>query len=208
MEMCNVFDRMALAATKPAVDFAAKQLARRGITADQVTATCFVLGMASVLIIALGHSHLALLPMVAGRVCDGLDGAVARAQDRQTDRGAFLDIALDFVFYASVPLAFALADPAQNALAGAVLLAAFISTGTSFLAFAIMAEKRGLKSAEYPSKSFYYLGGLTEGVETIAIFIAMCLWPQHFAGLALFYAALCALTTATRILAGWRTFAG
>ncbi len=201
-----MFDKIALAASKPAVDFVARQLARRGISADQVTATCFGLGMASAITIALGHPAVALVPMLAGRACDGLDGAVARAQSQQTDRGAFLDIALDFIFYASVPLAFALADPPQNALAAAVLLAAFIGTGTSFLAFATIAEKRGLKSTGYPTKSFYYLGGLTEGAETIAMFVAMCLWPQHFVGLALFYAALCMLTTATRILAGWTTF--
>jgi hypothetical protein len=35
-----------------------------------------------------------------------------------TDRGAFLDITLDFLFYASVPLAFALADPARQRAAG------------------------------------------------------------------------------------------
>ena len=91
-----------------------------------------------------------------------------------------------------------------TAVAGAaVLLAAFVCTGTSFLAFAVMAEKRGLKSTVYPSKSFYYLGGLTEGTETILCFLAMCLWPQHFAGLAYFYAVLCAVTSATRPPSRW-----
>ncbi len=202
-----MFDRMALALSKPLVDFGARQVAKRGISAVQVTLACFALGMFSALLIAVGHEGIALIPMLAGRACDGLDGAMARLQNQQTDRGAFLDIALDFLFYAAVPLAFALAAPAQNALAGAVLLAAFLGTGTSFLAFATIAEKRDLKSTAYPTKSFYYLGGLTEGAETIAIFVAMCLWPAHFAGLAYFFAALCAVTIATRIVAGWRTFA-
>ena len=201
-----MFDRVALALSKPLVDFGARQVAKRGISADQVTLACFALGMASALLIAVGHEGIALIPMLAGRACDGLDGAVARLQNQQTDRGAFLDIALDFVFYASVPLAFALAEPTQNALAGAVLLAAFLGTGTSFLAFATIAEKRGLKSTAYPTKSFYYLGGLTEGSETIMIFVAMCLWPTQFAALAYFYAVLCAMTTATRVFAGWSMF--
>jgi hypothetical protein len=67
------------------------------------------------------------------------------------------------------------------------------------LAYAIIAEKRGLKNTEYPTKSFYYLGGLTEGTETVACFLAMCFWPQHFAALAYFYAALCLITTITRL---------
>jgi phosphatidylglycerophosphate synthase len=200
-----MFDRIALKITKPVVDATARQIVKRGINADQVTLVCFVLGMTSALFIMFGHFQLALLPLVLGRICDGLDGAVARLTI-QTDRGAFMDIALDFLFYASIPLAFAIAMPEPNALAGAVLLAAFIGTGTSFLAYATLAEKRGEKSTAYPSKSFYYLGGLTEGTETIAVFVLMCLFPQHFALLAYIYASLCTLTTATRILAGWQNF--
>ena len=64
------------------------------------------------------------LPLLLNRALDGLDGALARLS-RVTDRGAFLDIGLDFVFYAAIPLAFAVSDPAANALAAAVLLAAF-----------------------------------------------------------------------------------
>jgi phosphatidylglycerophosphate synthase len=201
-----MFDRIALKATKPIVDATARQIANRGISADQVTLACFVFGMISALMILLGYFELALFPLLLGRICDGLDGAVARLTV-QSDRGAFMDIALDFLFYASIPLAFAIAVPELNALAGAVLLAAFVGTGTSFLAYATLAEKRGEKSTAYPSKSFYYLGGLTEGTETIAIFVLMCLFPQHFALLAYIYASLCTLTTATRILAGWQNFA-
>lgn len=51
-----------------------------------------------------------------------------------TDAGGFLDISLDFLFYALVPFGFILADPTHNALAGGWLLFAFIGTGSSFLA--------------------------------------------------------------------------
>ena len=64
----------------------------------------------------------------------------------------------------------------------------------------------GKKSTSYPSKGFYYLGGLTEGFETVLCFVAMCLWPEHFAAIAYVYAAMCSLTTLTRILAGWQAF--
>ena len=134
---------------------------------------------------------------------DGLDGAVARLT-QPTDRGAFLDIALDFLFYASIPLAFAVADPAANGLPAAVLLAAFVGTGSSFLAFAVLAERRGLHSTAYPAKGLYYLGGLTEATETLVCFALMCLFPQHFALWAYGFAALCALTTVTRLMAGWK----
>jgi phosphatidylglycerophosphate synthase len=137
------------------------------------------------------------------RLLDGLDGAVARAST-PTDRGGFLDITLDFLFYAAIPLGFAFADPAANALPAAVLLASFIGTGSSFLAFAALAEKRRLADTALPGKSFYFLGGLTEATETIAAFAAMCLWPQWFGPIAYGFAALCAITTALRIGWGWQ----
>ncbi len=130
-----------------------------------------------------------------------------RARRMPTDRGAFLDITLDFLFYASVPLAFAITDPAANALPAAVLLAAFIGTGSSFLAFAVLAERRGLASAAYPDKGLYYLGGLTEASETLICFALMCVWPERFAWWAYGFAVLCGVTTVARIVGGARALA-
>ena len=200
-----MLDRHAMKLMKPVIDWTAQEIKNQGYTADQVTFTGFGLGLFAALCIALGFYTFAIVPLLASRALDGLDGAVARA-GVATDRGAFLDIGLDFLFYGAIPLAFGVANPDSNALAAATLLAAFVGTGSSFLAYAVIAEKRGLKSTEYPTKSFYYLGGLAEGTETIACFLAMCLWPHHFASLAYFYAALCLITTATRLLAGWKTF--
>jgi phosphatidylglycerophosphate synthase len=184
----------------------AQALAARGVCADQVTLAGFALGVLALPALWAGQWPLALVLIVLNRVADGLDGAIARIVG-PTDRGAFLDIALDFLFYALVPLGFALADPARNALPAAVLIAAFVGTGSSFLAFASIAAKRGLQAGAYPAKGIYYLGGLTEGAETIAIFVAMCLWPVAFPALALLFAAACLLTTLTRWLIGWRAFA-
>lgn len=197
-----MFDRWLAAPLQRPLQVVARRLARAGVRADAVTLAGFGLGLAAAAAIALQRPLLGLALIAASRLCDGLDGALARAT-AATDRGAFLDIALDFLFYASIPLAFALADPAANALPAAVLLAAFIGTGSSFLAFAVLAERRGLGSAAYPNKGFYFLGGLTEASETLACFAAMCLWPAAFPVLALGFAALCALTTATRLWAGW-----
>jgi phosphatidylglycerophosphate synthase len=198
-----MLDRYALALLRPGLTRAAQTLARRGIGADAVTWIGFGFGMAAALAIANRLYLAGLALLLAGRLADGLDGAIARAT-RPSDRGAFLDITLDFVFYASIPLAFAIADPARNALAAALLLAAFCGTASSFLAFAVMAERRGLASADYPSKGFFYLGGLTEGTETIACFALMCLVPRHFAWWAGGFAVLCGFTIVTRLVGGWR----
>jgi phosphatidylglycerophosphate synthase len=191
---------------RPAMDGAARRLVAGGVGADAVTWAGFGLGIVGAVSIALKQPFLGLGLLLSSRLCDGLDGAVARLT-RPTDRGAFLDITLDFLFYASVPLAFAIADPAANALAAAVLLAAFIGTGSSFLAFAALAAKRGMTSVAYPNKGIYYLGGLTEAGETLLCFAAMCLWPSMFALLAYTFAVLCLLTLATRVWGGCRMLA-
>ncbi|MGM9426148.1 CDP-alcohol phosphatidyltransferase family protein [Hydrogenophaga sp. MI9] len=198
-----MLDKAVQAALRPALNRAAAVLVRMGIGADTVSLAGFAAGMAAALAIALQHPLAGLGLLLLSRLLDGLDGAVARAT-QPTDRGGFLDITLDFLFYAAIPLAFAVADPLRHALPAAVLLASFIGTGSSFLAFAVLAEKRQLTDTSLPGKSFYFLGGLTEATETIATFAAMCLWPAWFPALAYGFAALCAVTTALRIGWGWQ----
>ena len=175
-----------------------------GISANQITLGGFILGLFSLPALAFEHYGLALFFIIVNRLFDGLDGAVARRQGI-TDCGGFLDITLDFLFYSLIPFGFVLADPQQNAIAGAFLIFSFIGTGSSFLAFAIMAGKRNIESPVYKHKSLYYIGGLTEGTETIACFVLFCLLPQYFDVIAWIFGSLCWITTATRIWAGYHT---
>ena len=184
----------------------AKILAQWGVKADQITLLGFVVGVMVVPALAFQAYFLALLLLLINRFADGLDGAVAR-QTNPTDRGAFLDISCDFLFYALFPLGFAFADPV-NALPTAVLITSFVGTGSSFLAYAVIAGKRGETTPSFPQKGFYYLGGLTEGFETIVLFIFMCLLPDHFPEFAYLFAAACCMTTLSRWYKGWRAFSG
>ncbi len=184
----------------------AKWLAAQGINANALTITGFVAGMLAVLSIAFQRYELGLALILVNRVFDGLDGAVARLTN-PTDRGAFLDIALDFFFYAAVPVGFALADPTANALPASVLLLSFVGTGSSFLAFAAIGQRRGLPPPQFPQKGILYLGGLTEGAETIAFLVLACLLPAAFPVLALVFAAFAMLTTIARWRWGWIAFA-
>ncbi|WP_374441090.1 CDP-alcohol phosphatidyltransferase family protein [Stella sp.] len=184
-----------------------RRLAAAGVPADAVTIAGFAVGLAVLPLLAAGAFAWALAAILANRALDGLDGAVARAAG-PTERGAFLDIALDFLFYAAVPLGFALAAPPANALPAAFLLFAFVGTGSSFLAFAALAARRGLVETRLAGKGIRYLGGLTEGTETILCFVAMCLWPDAFPALAWGFGGLCLVTTATRWWTGWRALGG
>jgi phosphatidylglycerophosphate synthase len=176
-----------------------------GIGADQVTWIGFGLGMVAAAAVASGHMTVALCFIVLNRLSDGLDGAIAR-QVGATDRGAFLDISLDFVFYAAIPLAFAFADPGHNALPAACLLAAIVANGGAFLAFSLLAAKRGMTTQAQGQKSIYYVAGLAEGGETIAAFSLACIFPEAFPIIASLFAALTAVSAGARIIAGWRGF--
>ncbi len=168
-----------------------------GVSPDWITVTGFIIGLGAPLALWMEHYIAALIFIIVNRIMDGLDSAVAR-QMGVTDRGGYLDIVLDFLFYAGVVFGFALAQPEQ-AIYAALLMFAFMGTASSFLAFAIFAEKRGLQTTMRGEKSLYYLGGLTEGSETIITFILMCLAPLYFWFIALVFAILCFLTTATRV---------
>ncbi|MBU2865043.1 CDP-alcohol phosphatidyltransferase family protein [Reinekea forsetii] len=201
-----MLDRWSLKIIKPALGNTAKQLNKLDIKANHVTVTGFFIGMLSIPLLAFEHYNWALVALVLNRLADGLDGELARLQSA-TDTGAFLDIVLDFIFYSGIVFGFALANPDTNALAACALIFSFMGTGASFLAFAIFAERRQLASMTYPSKGFYYLNGITEGTETIAFFVLMCIWPMHFAILAWIFTGLCAVTTVIRVRSGVFTLA-
>ena len=190
----------------PPVERLAGVLARAGINADAVTLAGFALGALAAGAIALQWYGAGLVLILVSRLCDGLDGAVARASGGGTDRGGYLDIVLDFAFYGLIPLGFVLADPAANGVAGAVLLTAFYVNGASFLAFALVKEKRGVTDMARGRKSFIYSIGLMEATETLATFVLACLFPAWFAIIALTAAGLTILTTLVRISEAWGAF--
>ncbi|WP_186392655.1 MULTISPECIES: CDP-alcohol phosphatidyltransferase family protein [unclassified Pannonibacter] len=200
-----MIDARLLPLQRAALQPLARILARRGVSADRLSITGFLAGLAAFAALCFGQWLPALLLILLNRLLDGLDGAVARIHG-PTDRGAYLDIALDMVFYALIPLGFAIQAPQDHALPAAVLIVSFVGTGSSFLAFSAVAAKRGRKAPEFPTKGIYYAGGLAEGFETIAVFAAMCLFPGHFAVIAYGFAALCGLTTLIRWRQGWVAF--
>ncbi|WP_374426635.1 CDP-alcohol phosphatidyltransferase family protein [Tabrizicola sp.] len=188
------------------LDRGGRWLAARGASADAVTLVGLVLGLASAMLVALGYSGALVAALVlASRLADGLDGAVARARGK-SDFGGYLDIVCDFTFYGAIPLAFVLADPANNGAAGAFLLAAFYVNGATFLGYAILAEKRGMETRSRGEKSLYFTAGLLEGTETILFFLLIVLVPGLFVPAAWIFGALCLVTASARMALAVRTF--
>ena len=202
-----MFDAALRRVIDPPLDRIGRRIAALGVSANAVTLAGFAVGLSALPLLATERYGLALAAIFVNRLFDGLDGAVARHVGK-TDFGGYLDIVCDFIFYAGVVFGFALARPGENALAAAFLVFSFVGTGSSFLAYAILAAKRGVTTEIRGSKTFYYLGGLTEGTETALLFVVLCLIPRSFPVLAVIFGVLCWVTTLTRIIAARRAFRG
>lgn len=189
----------------PPLNWLGREIARAGISANMVSLIGLAFGLAAAAAIVLELFLLAILLIMASRLADGLDGAVARAS-HVTDFGGYLDIVCDYVFYASIPLAFVALDPEAHGIAGAFLLLSFYVNGGSFLGFSILAEKKQMRSTAHGVKSLYFTGGLLEGTETIAFFVLLCLIPHFFASLAWGFGFLCIITAIARVLLAARIF--
>jgi len=200
-----MLDRYARTLIDPPLNHIGRGLAVRGVTANGVTLVGLAFGILAALSIAMGAPCLALIPLLASRLADGLDGAVARASEK-TDFGGYLDITVDFLFYGMIPMAFVWLSPATNGAAGAFLLASFYFNGASFLGYAILAEKHGHKTTAQGQKSLYYSNGILEGTETIAFFVLLCLLPTYFAPLSWAFGALCFATATLRLYAAKQIF--
>lgn len=181
----------------PALNRVAARVASGGVGANTLTVWGAVIGLGAAVAVSQSSFGLALALIAANRVIDGLDGAVARI-DGPTEFGGYLDSLADFLFYVSVPVAFGLAN-SVNQMAALLLVASFTLTAVSFLAFAAIAARKRRDSA-HGSKALIYSTGLMEGGETIAFFMAFCLFPAYFVVLALVFAGLCLLTVTQRIL--------
>ncbi len=202
-----MLDAAARRVIDPPLNALGRRLAARGISADAVTLAGLALGLVAAGLVAAGLPGPALLPLLASRLADGLDGAVARA-GRGSDFGGYLDIVADFLVYGAIPCAFVLHDPGANGAAGAFLLLSFYVNGATFLGYAVMAERHGQTTSARGVKSLYFSAGLLEGTETIAFLMLLCLWPAGFVPLAWAFGVLCFLTAVQRVWAARRVFGG
>jgi len=201
-----MFDPLLRKLIDPPLARLGRRLAGWGVAPAGVTLLGWSIGLATVPLLITHQWGWAALALATNRFLDGLDGWVARAKPAaQHDGGAYLDVVADFTFYSAFVLGFGLSAP-ERLEPALVLMFSFMGTASSFLGYAALAAKHGYNTSLRGPKAIYYLGGLTEGGETIAVFVTMLLFPQWFTELAYGFAAACGLTTLTRTWAGWRTF--
>jgi phosphatidylglycerophosphate synthase len=194
-----LFDTRLRKLIDPPLNRIAELLVRGGVGANSITLAGAVLAIPLFYALIAQNWLLALLLLLANRLLDGLDGAVARLRGPSA-WGGYLDSLCDYLFYIAVPLGFAFAAPA-NELSALILTASFTLTAVSFLALGAIMAGRDLGHGD---KAFTYSTGLMEGGETIAFYVAMCLFPALFPQFALVFALLCLATVGQRL---WKAHA-
>lgn len=173
-----------------------------------MTLAGFAVGLGSGLAAALGAYGWGLGLWLLNRFLDGLDGTLARLQRRQSDLGGYLDMLLDVVVYAIVPLGLAFH---QRSLLGyaflALMLASFYINLCSWMYLAGLLEKRQ-KTGENPLcrrkeeelTSLRMPAGIIEGSETILFYGLFFLFPEHMVVLFGLMAILVLLTALQRLI--------
>ena len=170
----------------------ANLLHEKSVNANMITVFGFVIGMMAINFLALNMYFEALICILTNRFCDVLDGAVARIEGI-TKFGIFLDLCLDFVFYAGVIFGFALADPYENAVSACFLLFGFTASSSALLAYGLVTHNSSKKTDKQKLESPFYLGGLAQGFETVCAFVLLCIMPFAFLPIAIALGCWCIL---------------
>lgn len=184
---------------------AAKQLHKLGITANMISIIGFIIGLLAINFLAMSNFVAALICILLNRLCDALDGALAR-HTKITEFGIFLDATLDYVFYAGLIFGFALANPYENAVVATFLLFAFTSSACAMLAYAIVAYKNNARQKLEIAKSPFYLGGFAQGFETFVGMILLCIIPFCFMPIAIILGVLCFIKACSVVVAAYYNF--
>lgn len=176
----------------------------RRVSPMAVTIAAFVAGMMAALFAARAMEGAALAAWIMNRVLDGFDGTLARTQKTQSDLGGYVDLLLDFIVYAAIPIALVAAAPVARwptlAVSALVLLGVFYVNAASWMYLAAVLEKRGtgarsrgeLTSVAMPE-------GLIGGTETVVLYTLFFVLPAHLGLLFTLMSVLVSITIGQRL---------
>ena len=204
-----MFDRSIQRLTQKPLSFLGKFLLKI-FKPNQITFIGFFFGIVMCFLIFIHSYFLAILFLFLNRLCDGLDGVMAR-QTSPSPLGAYLDIILDFIIYAAFVLVFSLQNEI-NLLTGVFLLFSYICTGTTFLTQAIIQPQLDYSQQDHDyvkdeiPKSFIYASGLIEGSETIFFMFICLILPKAFPILGFLFGILCLITAIARVIIFYKKY--
>ncbi|MFN7984119.1 MAG: CDP-alcohol phosphatidyltransferase family protein [Vicinamibacterales bacterium] len=197
----DLFDRY----LRPLKDRALAPLSRLAgprISPNVITGVGFVLGLGSAGAAYEGGRSLGLMLWLLNRLLDGLDGTQARTHGRSTAFGGYLDIVLDFVVYAAVPIGLVTGAGSARPLtiSALLMLASFYINAASWMYLAaILEQRRQGVSATGEATTITMPSGLVGGTETVVFYVAFFLWPSSLTMLFTVMTTLVMLTVLQRL---------
>ena len=179
------------------------------IKPNHMTILGFIFGLFMCVFVFFQFYLSALILLMLNRLCDGLDGTMARLTI-PAPLGGYLDIVFDFTIYSGFVLAFGLSN-SNYTIISMILLFLYIGTGTTFLAKAALQSQLDKipESSELDNelpKSFYYASGIIEGTETIVYMVLCLLLPNFYIFLSILFGILCLITFISRVIVCYKEF--
>ena len=169
----------------------------------QLSAVGVVMGIITAVFLFQQQYALGLLFWGLNRLFDGLDGIVARATDRASDFGGYLDIVFDFIVYAIIPIALVLGDVGAGDVrtpALIFLLTTYYVNSASWMYLAAILEKRDCGKPADRLTSITMPAGLVGGTETIIFYTTFILFPSYIFWLFLAMGSLIVITIGQRLV--------
>ena len=135
-------------------------------------------GAATAVVLVYRLYSIAFVLWFFNRVFDGLDGTVARMSATQSDLGGYVDILVDFVVYALIPIGLVWGRPSAPGFNALIfLLATYYVNAASWMYLSAILEKRSLSQAEKLT-TVNMPPGLIGGAATILFYSLFIVLPQ------------------------------
>jgi len=147
----------------------------------------------------------ALIFWILNRLFDGLDGAIARIHQRQTDLGGYIDILSDFIIYAAIPISLVVSAPTiERYFCLTLMISTFYVNAASWMYLSAILEKQkqGSKTSREDT-AVIMPTGLVGGTETILMYSLFFMMPERIAVLFSIMSILVGLTICQRLI--WAT---
>jgi phosphatidylglycerophosphate synthase len=174
----------------------------RSVSPNLISVIALLFGLGAAVAAWRGTFGVGLALWITNRVTDGLDGTVARQAERQTDFGGYLDILLDFVVYAAIPVGFAIGSGVPSVLGSATILeGAFFVNACSWMYLSAVLEKRQSGAASRGELTTVTMPpALVAGFETIVFFALFFLFPDRLTVLFSIMAAMVGVNIVQRLV--------
>lgn len=170
---------------------------RLRLTPNDITLIGCGFGLLAAVFVACGMNLTALLIWWLGRLFDGTDGIYARATNRVSDFGGYLDIVADMTAYGAMVIGFAVARPEYHWWWTSILFL-YILCITSALALGSLERREGLHKLD--NRSLRLAAGLAEGGETGIAYSLFLLLPGFTGALCVLWVVLLSTTVVARTL--------